>query len=445
VPGIDEATALSNVIGYVESGEFDTIVFDTAPTGHTLKLLQLPQILQVGLDKLNSWQSKLWTFLGAALKGKQLAALQKQVSARLTAYKAGIEKIGLMLKDRLRTNFVVVCIAEHLSINESRRLLAELRKHRVDVSHVVVNQLVVNNLEPDEVAGLESVIARAQPSDLEEHTLLRRMRQSLQLCNARRKIQQNYLASLRDCVEVVGDGKNGSLQVVEMPLLATEVTGPDALLSFSMMLLPNGYRDAFLNGPAQLQGWIPHPVTEYNISTTSSVAADAATEAGTNSTAEEKDVTPKRQRIEETESAPQLREGASVIISGLSGAQQYNGCKGTIVTVQDDGRYGVSLTFDNKVKRLALKPENLTVVEEAKSAKTSAPKNPNAAASNSAGDPLESLLADPEIQQVLQTNPKARSAFEHVQREGMMAGLQYMSDPELGPIIRKFLSKMMGR
>jgi arsenite-transporting ATPase len=79
----------------------------------------------------------LWTFLGAALKGKQvpligflqyvlnllflqLAALQKQVSARLTAYKAGIEKIGLMLKDRLRTNFVVVCIAEHLSINESR-------------------------------------------------------------------------------------------------------------------------------------------------------------------------------------------------------------------------------------------------------------------------------------------------------------------------------------
>jgi hypothetical protein len=158
----------------------------------------------------------------------------------------------------------------------------------VDVSHVVVNQLVVNNLEPDEVAGLESVIARAQPSDLEEHTLLRRMRQSLQLCNARRKIQQNYLASLRDCVEVVGDGKNGSLQVVEMPLLATEVTGPDALLSFSMMLLPNGYRDAFLNGPAQLQGWIPHPVTEYNISTTSSVAADAATEAGTNSTAEEK-------------------------------------------------------------------------------------------------------------------------------------------------------------
>jgi arsenite-transporting ATPase len=68
IPGIDEATALANVIGYVESGEFDTIVFDTAPTGHTLKLLQLPAILQLGLDKLNSWQSKIWGVWGA-LKG----------------------------------------------------------------------------------------------------------------------------------------------------------------------------------------------------------------------------------------------------------------------------------------------------------------------------------------------------------------------------------------
>ena len=48
IPGIDEATALSSVIGYVESGKYDVIVFDTAPTGHTLKLLQLPAILQMG-------------------------------------------------------------------------------------------------------------------------------------------------------------------------------------------------------------------------------------------------------------------------------------------------------------------------------------------------------------------------------------------------------------
>ncbi len=44
IPGIDEATAISNVINYIEEDKYDVVVFDTAPTGHTLKLLQLPKV-----------------------------------------------------------------------------------------------------------------------------------------------------------------------------------------------------------------------------------------------------------------------------------------------------------------------------------------------------------------------------------------------------------------
>ena len=47
IPGIDEATALASAISHIESGKYDLIVFDTAPTGHTLKLLALPDIIQV--------------------------------------------------------------------------------------------------------------------------------------------------------------------------------------------------------------------------------------------------------------------------------------------------------------------------------------------------------------------------------------------------------------
>ena len=59
IPGIDEATALASAIGHIESGKYDLIVFDTAPTGHTLKLLALPDIIQVNLDFLN-WFKIFW-------------------------------------------------------------------------------------------------------------------------------------------------------------------------------------------------------------------------------------------------------------------------------------------------------------------------------------------------------------------------------------------------
>ena len=52
IPGIDEATALSTAVTYIESDRCDLIVFDSTTTGHTLKLLALPDILEKGIEKL---------------------------------------------------------------------------------------------------------------------------------------------------------------------------------------------------------------------------------------------------------------------------------------------------------------------------------------------------------------------------------------------------------
>lgn len=49
VPGIDEAMSFSQLIGSIEKMEFDTIVFDTAPTGHTLRFLNFPNLIEKGL------------------------------------------------------------------------------------------------------------------------------------------------------------------------------------------------------------------------------------------------------------------------------------------------------------------------------------------------------------------------------------------------------------
>jgi len=52
VPGIDEAMSFSELINSIDNYDYETIVFDTAPTGHTLRLLNFPNLLDKGLDKL---------------------------------------------------------------------------------------------------------------------------------------------------------------------------------------------------------------------------------------------------------------------------------------------------------------------------------------------------------------------------------------------------------
>lgn len=52
VPGVDEATSFGAVLRSLDNYNFDLIIFDTAPTGHTLRLLNFPNILEKALLKM---------------------------------------------------------------------------------------------------------------------------------------------------------------------------------------------------------------------------------------------------------------------------------------------------------------------------------------------------------------------------------------------------------
>jgi len=64
VPGIDEAMSFSELVNTLEKYTYDTIVFDTAPTGHTLRLLNFPDLLDKGLEKLLSLKTSFGSMLG---------------------------------------------------------------------------------------------------------------------------------------------------------------------------------------------------------------------------------------------------------------------------------------------------------------------------------------------------------------------------------------------
>ena len=139
-PGIDEEFALSYVLDLYESGNYDTIVWDTAPAGGTLSLLKL--------------QDKFYRHLGEAAKlymrvRKAIEILTKGRTKRdpieiISEWEKLAQKVFNMLRDR-KTHTIIVTIAEALGVKQTERVLKELEAFGMQVSKILVNYIVTEN------------------------------------------------------------------------------------------------------------------------------------------------------------------------------------------------------------------------------------------------------------------------------------------------------------
>ncbi len=139
--GVDELLALDRVRKYVEGGEYDVVVWDTAPTGHTLRLLGLSKKMSEAFGKKLVVYFKLlhpFDTLKAAIKGKKY---QPKITTAFEALEKTVTKIEGMLSDG-RSELILVMNPERLSILEAKQLRSAAEEHGISVKMAIVNKML---------------------------------------------------------------------------------------------------------------------------------------------------------------------------------------------------------------------------------------------------------------------------------------------------------------
>jgi arsenite-transporting ATPase len=207
MPGADEAAAMQQLIEYLDDPRFDRVVIDTAPTGHTLRLLELPEVMDSMAGRILKMREQFSGLMdgikgmfGGGGGGDQPMAQLEELAER-------IERLRAVLRDPQRTDFRVVMVPEKMSVLESQRLVRRLDEFGIPVQTVVVNQVMEN---------LTDVAADVDPDWVVSPDL-----ENCAFCQRRWKVQQGALSEAMDLFR--------GHDVKRVPLLADEVQGEAAL------------------------------------------------------------------------------------------------------------------------------------------------------------------------------------------------------------------------
>jgi arsenite/tail-anchored protein-transporting ATPase len=183
-PGIDEIAALGTISDLLDEHRYDSIILDTAPTGHLIRFLELPQVAL-------SW---IRTFMKLLLKYQNVVKAT-QVAEELVALSKSIKRVVALLTDVEQCEFVGVAIPERMSLEETVDLAKALEKLQVPMG-----KLLINGVIPQTAA------------------------EKCEFCKSRRGMQDDVIREFRRRF------KTRSVELFTAQQLRHEIVGVDALL-----------------------------------------------------------------------------------------------------------------------------------------------------------------------------------------------------------------------
>ena len=214
-PGIDEAAAFDKFLQYMTTDEYDIVIFDTAPTGHTLRLLSFPEMMDSWVGKMIKIRRQVGSMAKAFKNIMPFMGDEEEEDRALEDMeetKKQIREARGIMADPERTSFKTVIIPEEMSIYESERAMEALKKNNMLTDGVIVNQI-----QPEEA--------------------------DCEFCQARREIQEKRLEMIKE--------KFGNQVIAEIPLLNHEVKGMDELKKIGEILYGDSDED---DAPIALEG-----------------------------------------------------------------------------------------------------------------------------------------------------------------------------------------------
>ncbi len=186
LPGIDEVMAVIHMAELIRKKTFDLLILDTAPTGHTVRMLALPEQMKKWIHLLDLMQQK-YRYMATHFTNRKY--MDDACDTFIKDLSHDIDAVVKLLRNGQITRFVPVTIPEPMAVNETKRL-----NHRLVDLSVPVKEILINRVA-------------------EHH--------DCSLCRARQAAQKPSLALLQQTFPNHG--------LIRVPLLAQEIGGVEGL------------------------------------------------------------------------------------------------------------------------------------------------------------------------------------------------------------------------
>jgi arsenite-transporting ATPase len=159
IPGLDEVMSLKKIMDFMENADYQHYIVDTAPTGHTLRLLMLPELLDNWIKFLATLRWKYHTIARQFAREKHI----EKADEFLLEMKKTVKRVRTLLQNIERTEFVVVTIAEKMAVSETEDLVSQLEHMHIPCRHIIIN-----NVFPQEASDFAREKRKTQERYIDE-------------------------------------------------------------------------------------------------------------------------------------------------------------------------------------------------------------------------------------------------------------------------------------